>query len=309
MSEYDIIIVGGGIVAFASAIYAGRLHLSTLIIGEQLGGTIVLADKVENYPGFASISGQDLFDSVRKHAEGYGPTIREEKVDKVEKKSDRFIVTSGAEAYSAKTVLISTGTEWRKLNIPGEKQFTGNGVHYCALCDGYIYQDKMVAVIGGSDSAASEALLLADTASKVYLLHRADGLSAEPVMEERLRENKKIELIAHSKIIEIKGKETVDHLIFEDSSGTNRELALDAVFIDVGHVPTSALCQGLGVKLNDKQQIIVDAESKTNIPGVFAAGDVTNTRTKQSITGVAQGVSAVYSAYQYLKGDAPKKIY
>jgi thioredoxin reductase (NADPH) len=307
MTEYDLVIIGGGIVSFASAIYAGRLHLKTLIIGEKLGGTIVLADKVENYPGFTSISGQDLFDAVRKHAIVYRPDFFEEKVDKVQKDNGMFQVTSGKKVYFGKTVLFATGTDWRKLNIPGENEFMGNGVHYCALCDAFIYQDKVVAVVGGSDSAVREALMLTEFASKVYVIHRNDELSCEPANLKQMKENPKIECFCTSKVVEILGKEVVEKVIIEDESGNKSDLPLDGIFINIGHVPTSALCKALGVTLNEKQQIMVNSDCETNVPGVYAAGDVTNSRFKQSITGVAQGVSAVYAIYHFLKRDAPQK--
>ncbi len=298
---YDLIIIGGGIVCFGAAVYAGRFHLKTLLIGENTGGVIILTDKVENYPGFASISGQELFDSVKKHAEAYDIEVKEDKAEKIEKAGDGFVVSTVDAKFETKAVLLATGTEWRKLGVPGEKEFTGNGVHYCALCDGYIYHDKVVGVVGGSDSAAKEALLLSTYAKKVYIIYRKEKIRAEPINAKRVDENPKIEIINNTNVLEIKGEKVVNKVMLDNPYKGSKELALDGLFIDIGHIPISQLVRNIGVKLNKKQEIIVNRSGETNVKGVYAAGDVTDHSFKQAVTGVAEGVSAVYSAYQMLK--------
>jgi thioredoxin reductase (NADPH) len=298
MDEYDIIIIGGGIVAFGSAIYAARLNFKTLILGENLGGTIMLADKVENYPGFKSIPGIELFENVREHAQGYDITVVEKKAAKIEQKGSGFAVMTIDETYQGKTVLIATGSEWRKLNVPGEKEYLGNGVHYCALCDGYVYKDQVVAVAGGSDSAVKEALLLSEYAKKVYVINKNPVLVAEPINKTKCESQPKIEQINSNTVVEIKGEKVVQKVVLQNPYKGNAELAIDGLFIDIGRVPTSDLVRGLGVKLDGKNQIIVDSYGRTNVLGVFAAGDVTDYKFKQAVTGVAQGIGAVYCAFQ-----------
>mgnify|MGYP006286781927 CR=1 FL=1 len=297
---YDVIIVGGGVSAFAAALYSGRFHMKTLLLGETLGGTIILTDKVDNYPGFSSISGQDLFDKIRKHAEEYDIEVKEEKVEAVEKKDDLFTVKSLDGSYEAKTVIIATGTEWRKLKVPGEKEFTGNGVHYCALCDGYIYDGKTVAIVGGSDSAAKEALLLSEYAKKVYMIYRKEKIRAEPINAKKVEENQKIEIITNTNITQIKGGEVVDRVVLDREHEGSYELPVDGVFIDIGHIPISQLVQGTGVKMNEKGEILTEKSGATNVPGLYAAGDVGNHIFKQAITGVGEGVSAAFSAYRFV---------
>ena len=298
---HDLIIVGGGITAFGAAVYAGRFHLKTLVIGERLGGTILLTNEVENYPGFASISGQELFDRVREHAARYDIEVAEKRVERIEKKGKGFVVKSADGEYETKSVLIATGTEWRKLRIPGEEKFMGNGVHYCALCDGYAYQGKTIAVIGGSDSAAKEALLLSTYASKVYIIYRKEEIRAEPVTARRVKQNDKIEIIPDTMPVEFRGEKVLKSAVLDKPYNGNAELSLDGVFVAIGKEPLSELVKGLGVKLNEKQEILVGRYGETNVEGLFAAGDVTDSVFKQAITGVGQGVSAVFQIYRQLK--------
>jgi len=297
---YDLVIVGAGIVGFSSAIYAGRFHMKTLVIGENTGGTIILTNEVENYPGFDFITRQDLFDKVKAHAEKYNIESKETKVERLEKKDDHFLVETVDEKFEAKTLLIATGSEWRKLNVPGELQFTGNGVHYCALCDGYAYQDKTIAIIGGSDSAAKEALLLAESAKKVYIVYRKDQIRAEPVNVQRVEQQPKIELIHNTNVLEIKGDKTVNKIILDREYNGSKELELDGIFINIGHIPITNFVKDIGVEINDKKEILINRNSETNVKGVYAAGDVVDTKFKQAITGVAEGVNAVYSAYHFI---------
>lgn len=295
---YDLIIVGGGVSAFGAAVYAGRFHMKTLIIGENFGGTLLMTDDIENYPGFEKITGMDLFENVKKHALSYGVEAKEQKVEKVEKIEEHFKVSTVEHEYETKTLLLATGSEWKKLGIPGEQQFTGNGVHYCALCDGYAYQDKVVAIVGGSDSAAKEAIMLTQYAKKVYIVYRGDRLKAEPINIKRVEENEKIEVLYDSNFTEILGDKVVNKGILDREYNGTHEFPVDGIFINIGHVPMTKLISGMGVEMTEKGEIKIDRYSKTNIYGLFAAGDCTDFRFKQAITGVAQGVAAVYAAYQ-----------
>ncbi len=300
MTMYDLIIIGGGISGFSAAIYAGRYHLKSLIISELIGGAITLTDTVENFPGFSHISGQELFDRIKDHAMKYDIEVAEEKAAMISKKGPFFTVQTKEGSYESRTILIATGTEWKKLRVPGEEEFAGNGVHYCALCDGFNYKGKTVCVVGGSDSAAKEAMLLTEYADKVYLIYRKEKIRAEPINIKRVTENPKIEIINNTMVMEIKGDKVVDKVVLDKEFNGKKELALDGIFIDIGHIPLSQLVKGIGVGLNEKEEIVINRRSETNVPGVYAAGDVTDKRFKQAITGAADGVNAVYSAYQFL---------
>jgi len=298
---YETIIIGAGCAGLAAAMYAGRLNMKTLLIGDNIGGTIALTDVVENYPGFVKLTGQELADNLRKHAEAYNIEKAEAKVTKISRNHNCFLVeTNEGKTYQSKTIIFATGTEWRKLNVPGEEEFANKGVHYCALCDGAVYQNKIMAVVGGGDSSVKEALLLSQYASKVYILVRRDKLRGEPINNQRAENNKKIQVITNINVKQVKGDKVVKSVQLNRELNGSNELKLDAVFVAIGHIALSQLAKDIGVDTNDKGEIIINRESKTNIPGFFAAGDVCDTVFKQAITGAAEGVAAVYSAYTYI---------
>ena len=300
---YDLVIIGGGCVGFASAMYAGRMHLKTAIFAETRGGTIILTDIVENYPGFKKLTGQELSDNIIEHAKEYDIDIFDEKVIEVKKNGKCYTVSSKKKKLAAKTILFATGTIWRKLSVPGEEEYANKGVHYCALCDGAFYKDKMVGVVGGSDSAAKEALLLTQWAKKVFIIYRKEKIRPEPVNAKRVAENKKIEIINNTNVKEIKGEKFMDKVVLDKEHNGSKEFALDALFIEIGHIPLSDLAKSMGVKLNKKGEIIMNRRSETNLPGVFVAGDVGDAPFKQAITGVAEGVVAVYGVYEYVNAN------
>lgn len=305
---YDTIIIGAGVVGLGAAMYAGRLNLKSLVLGATfgtelpVGGTITLTDTVDNYPGFRHLRGQELAQKLEEHARDYDVEIREEKVIEVSKnnKISYFIVKSEKTSYNAKTIIFATGTKWRELPMKGSGEFKGKGVHYCALCDGALYKDKIVAVIGGSDTAAKEALLLTQFAKKVYIIYRKERIRAEPVNEKLIEKNRKIEVITSTNVTEILGNKFVNKIILDKEYNKSRELKIDGVFGAIGHIPLSDLAVKLGVKVNDKKEIVIGRNSNTNVKGVFAAGDVVDSGFKQAITGVAEGVIAAYSAYTYI---------
>jgi len=304
--QYDTIIIGGGISALGAAIYCGRFQLKTLVIGEKIGGTIILTDDIANYPGFKKITGMDLFDRIKEHANDYDIEIQEKRVNKVENHKTCFHVSTKEKTYKTKTIIFATGTEWRKLNIPGEKEFTNKGVHYCALCDGGIYKDKIIGIVGGSDSAAKEALLLAEYGKKVYIIYRKEKIRAEPINLERVEKNKKIEIINNTNITEIKGDRFVNSVILDKPYKGSKEFKLDALFIEIGHIPISDLAKQIGVKTNKKGEIATKKETmETNIKSIYACGDVADNKFKQAITGVAEGVIAAYNVYQYINNEIP----
>lgn len=298
---YDTIIIGAGCAGLAAAMYAGRLNLKTLMVGDNIGGTITLTDVVENYPGFIRLTGQELADNLRKHAESYNIEKVEVKVTKLRHEHNCFIVeTNEGKTYQSRTIIFATGTEWRKLNVTGEQEFANKGVHYCALCDGAIYKGKVAAVVGGGDSAAKEALLMSQYTNKVYVLVRGEKLRGEPINNDRISKNSKIEVITKVNVKQINGNKVVTGVVLDRAVNGSTNLKLDAVFVAIGHIALSQLAKDVGVKTNEKGEIIIDRESKTNVPGFFAAGDVCDTVFKQAITGVSEAVTAVYSAYLYV---------
>mgnify|MGYP001573395504 FL=1 len=307
-NEYDFGIIGAGGTGLAAAMYAARLGLKTICFGHShgsemsIGGVITTTNVVENYPGFIRLTGQELADKLREHALSYDlVTIKEEKVIDVKKEKNIFAIKTENAVYTAKTLLIATGTKWRKLNVPGSKELENRGVAYCALCDSPLYKNKTVAVVGGSDSAVKDALVLAEHAKHVYIIYRGEQIHPEPINFKRVQQNKKIEVINNTNILEIKGKEVVESVILDKPFKGSKELKLNGVFVAIGHIFLSDLAKPLGVKLNEKGEIIIDHKtSETNIPGIFAAGDVADKPFKQSITGVAEGCTAAYSAYEYI---------
>ncbi|MBI4210427.1 MAG: FAD-dependent oxidoreductase [Candidatus Diapherotrites archaeon] len=305
MEEYDFLIIGAGSAGLPAAIYAARFRLKTLVIGELPGGTITQTHVVENWPGVISATGLDLMDTLMKHVNANGVEVLTDKVVSVEKKGDFFFIVKTAEGkvFKAKTILFATGTSRKKLNIPGEKEFDGKGVSWCAVCDGVLFKNKVVAVIGGSDSAAKEALFLAEHASKVYIIHRGDKIRPEPINGERVKANRKIELVLNKNVSQIFGEKFVKGVKFKEGG----QLSLDGVFIEIGATANSDLAKKIGVKADVNGEIIIDEASRTNVPGVYAAGDVANRHFKQAITGAAEGVVAAFSAYEDINAPAVKK--
>ncbi|MFX0077153.1 MAG: NAD(P)/FAD-dependent oxidoreductase, partial [Candidatus Hermodarchaeota archaeon] len=261
------------------------------------GGLIATTHVVENYPGITSTSGQGLMEMFKDHMNSLNIPYISDEIRSIEREDDHFVLHSFFQKFKAKSIIIATGSERRKLGIPGEEEFAGRGVSYCATCDGPFYKDKKVCVIGGSDSAAKEALFLSQNVKKVYIIYRGEEIRAEPINKKRVEENDKIEIIYKTNISEIKGENTVKSVIFDNG----KEFEIDGVFIEVGSNPNSAIAKKVGIKTNDKDEIVINRKSETNIAGIFAAGDVADAPFKQAITGVAEGVIAAYSAFDYIK--------
>lgn len=298
---YDFAIIGGGPTAYAAAMYAGRLNLSTIVISGAPGGLIVTTDIVENYPGFKRIGGYDLFQNIQEHARAY--KIREVSgmATEVKKDDSGFIVATQKETHHAKAVLFATGASHKKIAVPNAGQFENKGIHYCALCDGFGYKDKVVAVVGGSDSALKESVQLSVHAKKIYILCRGRHLRGESVNLTRVSEDPKISVITDINVVNILGSERVEGVETDRQIEGNAKLAVDGIFVAIGHVPQSDIARQLGVLLNKKGEIIINRFTETNIPGVYAAGDVADTPFKQLIIGCAEGVMAAYRAYEYIE--------
>ncbi len=310
--NYDFIVVGAGGAGLAAAMYAARLKLKTLVLGHphskelSIGGVITTTNIVENYPGFMKISGQELAKKIEQHARSYDLVeIKEEQVSEIKKSHEGFIVKTNKSEYKSKTLLFATGTKYKKLGVPGAKEFENKGISYCALCDGLLFKDKTVAVIGGSNSAIKNTLLLSAYAKKVYVIYRGEQIRPEPINFERVNKNEKIEIITETHVKEIKGNEIVTSVVLDKPYKGEKELHVDGVFVAIGHTILSNLAKQLGVELNNAGEIKINhMTSETNVPGVFAAGDVTDKPFKQLITGVADGCTAAYSAYEYMKNGA-----
>jgi thioredoxin-disulfide reductase len=300
---YDFAIIGGGVTGLAAAMYAGRMKLKTVLIGYPPGGVIATTDWIENYPGFISLAGKELADKILAHAKAYDVKLVFDEVTGVTRQDSCFVVSAAFEEYVTKAVLFATGTRYRKLKVPGANTFEGKGIQFCGLCDGPMFQDKVVAVVGGSDSAAKEALILAQWAKQIFVIIRGDRLKAEPVNLERIKGTEKITLIFNTNVTGIEGHQRIEKIVLDKPFEANNELAVQGVFVAIGSVPLSQLAKQLGVKANEKGEILINRETETNIPGVFAAGDVTDTQFKQAITGVAEGVTAAYQAYKYVGGE------
>lgn len=307
-NQYDYIVIGAGGTGLSSAMYAARLGLKTLVLGASnsselpIGGVITTTHLVENFPGFKKTTGFELAKKIEEQSRSYKlVTIKEEEAVKVEKRKDCFFIKTNKGIYQSKVVLFATGTKWRKLEVPGSAEFERKGVNYCALCDAPLYRNKVVAVVGSGDSAVKEALLLSQYAKKVFLLVRGDKVHPEPINLARLKANKKITVITKTEIVEIKGDSAVKKVILNHSYKGKKEFPLDGIFIAIGHLPLSDLAEHIGVKLNEKGEITINHETaETNVRGVFAAGDVTDKKFKQLVTGVADGCSAAYYAYEYI---------
>ncbi len=303
MENWDLVIVGGGPAGLAAGIYAGRAGLRVLLLEEKMvGGQVANTPLIENYPGFESIAGTKLVEMIAGHCRNSGATINEiENVKSIYVKHENFQIKTNKTSYISKSVILATGTHHRLLNAPGEEEFQGKGVSYCALCDGAFFKDKQVMVVGGGNSAATSARYLANIATNVKLVHRRDTLRAEKAYAKVL-ENMKVEFLWNSEVLEIKGNGVVQQAILKNNkTGKVTEINVDGVFVQVGEVPNTQVAKSVGVKLDEKRYIIVDVNQETNIQGIFAAGDVTNRPVKQVGTAVGEGIIAATEAFGYAK--------
>jgi len=298
---YDIAIIGAGPAGMSAAVYAARYKLNVAMIGPNPGGYINDAHLVENWLGEKSIAGGDLSAKFLEHVKSLPIDIQPHGVNGIVKKDDVFEIITDKEKVEAKRIILALGTERKKLGIKGEAEFLGKGVSYCTTCDGYFFRDKVVAVIGGSDSACTGSLMLADIASKVYLVYRQGELRAEPSWVSDVKKNPKIELVLNANPEEIIGETIVKKLRLDNG----QTLDVDGIFVEIGTTPGAALVGGLGVKTDDKGYIIVDDSQKTNVDGVWAAGDITtkNAKLKQIIVAASEGSIATYSAYMDKKSS------
>ena len=298
---YDVVVAGIGPAGMSAAIFAVRYGLKTIAIGKSLGKAAD-AYRIENIPGMKSVSGAEFAQKMMEHVKFVGGDLEFEEIENIEKKGDEFITKTKGKEFRSKTVIIASGSAQRQLGIKGEKEFTGKGVSYCATCDAALFKDKEVYVIGGGDAAAATAVLVSSFCKKVHLAHRGKALRAEPFWIRQIEESNKIDVIFNSEIKEIKGKTLMEKIVLE-KDGKESEFPADGVFIQIGADPVVDFIEKLDVKLDAMKRIEVDSFQKTNVDGVFAAGDVTNNSNgwEQIIVAEAEGSIAANAAYNYLK--------
>lgn len=297
---YDLIIIGAGPAGLSASIYASRYGIKHLVVGGLLGGQISSTHLIDNYPGIEDATGFEFSQKFSNHAKKYGVEILPKIIKNIQKNNSDFeIEMEGGEKISAKTIILATGTKHRKLNIKGEEEFSGKGVSYCATCDGFFYKNKVVAVVGGNDSAAGAAVYLADIAEKVYIIYRKDKLRAEPYWVNLIEKNNKVEVIYNTNILEILGDKKIEKVILDNK----KELVVDGLFIEAGSDPSFEFAKNLGINTDENGYIKINSDCSTNIDGVWAAGDITDGSDKfrQVITAASEGAIAARSAYNFLK--------
>lgn len=301
----NVIIIGSGPAGFTAGLYAARANLSPLLItGNDYGGQVSITYDIENYPGFPeSLSGPELVEKFKAQAEKFGTRVEFDYVSEIEVDRHPFVVrTANGAEYRAKSLILSTGARPRYLDVPGEKEFTGKGVSYCATCDGFFFRGKDVLVIGGGDSAAEEAIFLTRYASRVRILHRRDKLRASKILQERVLNNEKIEMVWNTVVTEIEGAggHVTGVRTQNTVSGEAGRLETDGVFVFVGHLPNNDLFPGK-FEMDEDGHLIADRKYRTNVPGVFAAGEIQDKVFKQVATSVGQGCAAAMSAIRFLE--------
>ena len=299
---YDMVIVGGGPAGYTAALYAARSGLSTVVLEKlSAGGQMALTEQIDNYPGFAEgIDGFTLGERMQQGAERFGAVTELAEVCRVELSGAVKVLDTGDEVFRGRTVVIATGAVPRTLGVPGEEELVGRGVHYCAACDGAFYRDKTVAVVGGGNSAAADALTLSRIAGKVYLIHRRDSLRATKVYHEMLMSAPNVEFCWDSTVSALQHGERLTGLrLREVQTGAERDIACDGVFVSVGRVPATELFRE-ELTLDESGYIVADESTRTRLPGVFAVGDVRTKALRQVVTAVADGAVAVHYAEAYL---------
>ena len=301
---HDVVIVGSGPAGYTAAIYAARAQLNPVILAGSVtaGGALMNTTEVENYPGFIEgIMGPELMNQMQEQAERFGAEIRYEDVTALELEGGVKRITTSDDVYEARTVIISTGSEYRHLGIDGENRLSGHGVSYCATCDGFFFKDQDIIVVGGGDSAMEEATFLTRFARSVTVVHRRDELRASAVMAKRAQQDPKISFAWNSRVVELHGEDSLTGVTLEDTvTGERRQIEATGLFVAIGQVPRSELVANV-LELDEAGYIKVEVPSqRTRIPGVFACGDVADPTYQQAITAAGSGCRAALDAEHYL---------
>jgi len=304
---YDLAIIGGATAGLSAAIYAGRKKLTTVILTKEIGGQSLLTETIENFPGFESISGRELIKKMEAQVKKYGVEIKDGlEVESILKKEDFFEIKikNFEDTFLVKSIIIATGKNYKRLNIPGEKEFENKGVSFCSICDAPLFQDKDVAVIGGGNSGLNSALDLLKYANKIFVLEAGPKIRGDELLQEKLKESGKVEFFVNVQPQEILGKNFVEKIVYNDlEKGEIKELEVGGVFINIGWEPATKFLKGF-VNLNEWGEIIINPKTnESSVLGVFAAGDCTDTLYKQCVIAAGEGAKAALSVYNYLKKD------
>jgi thioredoxin reductase (NADPH) len=298
----EVIIIGSGPAGLTAALYAARANLSPLVItGNEFGGQIATTSEVENYPGYPEgLTGPELVEKMREQAEKFGARLLYDEVTAIDFSGPPHRLTTHGGEYEAKSVIVTTGASPKKLDVPGEKEFTGRGVSYCATCDGFFFRGKEVVVVGGGDSAIEEGLFLTKFASRVRVLHRRDSLRAGALLQERAFKNPKMEFIWNTKVDSIIGDGAVARIQTTNLvTGEQSELEAEGIFIYIGHYPNSSLFQDI-LEMDEHGYVLTDERKRTNIPGIFVGGELSDPIFRQAITSAGEGCKAAMQCEKYL---------
>lgn len=301
--NYDVIIIGSGPAGLTAAIYATRANLKTLLIaGGKWGGQLMLTTVVDNYPGFPEgIQGPDLMMAMRKQAERFGTEFVDEDFEHGDFGTKPFKINVGGKTYQSKSVIIATGADTKWLDVSGEKEKIGRGVSSCAPCDAFFFKNKKVIVVGGGDSAMEEALVLANFATEITLVHRSESLRASQIMQDKVKNNPKIKIVLNTEVASILGESNVTGVELKNNkTNETSKMDIDGVFVAIGHIPNSMKFKG--IEADEKGYIKVDNHYRTNIDGVFVSGDVHDSHYKQAVTAAGFGCAAALEVDHYLRG-------
>ncbi|HBX16441.1 MAG TPA: thioredoxin-disulfide reductase [Candidatus Magasanikbacteria bacterium] len=301
---HDLIILGGSAAGVTAAIYAARRQLDIKLIAGDIGGEIATTDIIENYPGYVKVGGLELAEKFKEQLKYNNVSVDEGWLaKKIEKKDNYFVVTAKnfsdkEKTYETKTVIVATGVHPRHLGVPGEKELFHRGVTYCAVCDAPLFKNKIVAVVGGGNSALESALMLGEIAAQVFFLNRNPQFKGEAVLIEKVKKHSKITVLTRATTQKILGEKSVTGVEYEDAAGQTQQITVNGIFVHVGWEPNADFIDL--VKKNTKGEIMVDQNSATDVPGIFAAGDVTDTAYKQIIVAAGMGATAALSAVNFL---------
>ncbi len=303
MKEYEVVIIGGGPAGLTAGLYVSRYGLNTVLIEKGLfGGQIVNASEVHNYPGFPNgVSGMELGQLMYDQAAKFGLQAETAEVTGIKSSGTGYDISMDDETISTKTVIIATGSNYRKMGVDGEAKLTGRGVSYCATCDGFLFKNKEVAVVGGGDTAITDALELSQHCKTVYVIHRRDQLRASEIVQRAAFSIDRIKFIWNSVVANLVGREKLDEVIIQDvKTGKTSSLNVSGVFVAIGLIPNSGLCKGL-LDLDEAGNIVSGEMMHTSVPGIFTAGDIRKNSARQVATAVGDGATAAKSAFSYLK--------
>ena len=303
-NAYDLLIIGQGAAAFAAALYAARYQIKPAVIGETFGGETATGGMIENYPGYPEIDGFDLMLKFREQADKYEVPVIDDKVVGLENADGHYTATTfGGDTYTGASVLLAVGRERRKLGLEHEEEWTGKGVSFCSTCDAPLHRGNVVAVVGGGDAAIKGAVLLTRYAQKIYVIYRGSKFTRpEPANLRALGEAGNAETLFNTNVVALKGEDGLSSIVLDREYEGSTEIAVHGIFLEIGADPRSELAVQLGVDLNELDEVVVDRRMRTNVPGVFAAGDLTDAsgELKQTITAAAQGAQAAATAYEYV---------